>query len=99
MIKHLGEKVTVGDIAKLDRKEMLKFAIFCKKPMGDLNSVLDSFRHMEMMHRILRYRKANGLSLPTDEAGLKMAFRQDGMKVMTKEEKQEQRELYQKYAA
>eukprot|EP00571_Detonula_confervacea_P006319 CAMPEP_0172322652 /NCGR_PEP_ID=MMETSP1058-20130122/46506_1 /TAXON_ID=83371 /ORGANISM="Detonula confervacea, Strain CCMP 353" /LENGTH=245 /DNA_ID=CAMNT_0013038453 /DNA_START=17 /DNA_END=754 /DNA_ORIENTATION=- len=98
MVEHLGAKVSAGDLSKLDRKQKLKLVIACEKPMDELNSVINSFRQMEIMHRILRFRKENGIALPTDEEGLKMAMQQDGMKVMTKEEKQEMREAYSKRA-
>lgn len=99
MVEHLGGDVTAGDLEKMDRKEKLKLVIACKKPMDELDEVLYSFRQMNIMHRILRYREENGIALPTDEAGLKMAMQKDGIKVMTKEEKKEMREAYGKYAA
>ncbi|KAL7430034.1 hypothetical protein ACHAXH_001738 [Discostella pseudostelligera] len=98
ILDHLGEDVTAGDIAKLDRRQKLKLSIACKKPVDEIDAVLQSFRQMEIMHRILRYRKENGIAMPTDEDGLKLAMQQDGLKVMTKEEKQEMKEAYGKYA-
>jgi len=98
ILDHMGEDVTAGDIAKLDRRQKLKLSIACKKPMDEIDNVLQSFRQMEIMHRILRYRKENGIAMPTDEDGLKLAMQQDGLKVMTKEEKQEMKEAYGKYA-
>lgn len=97
MLETLGEKFAASDIAKMDRKQKLKLAIACKKPVNEVNAVLDSFRQMEIMHRILRHRKENGGALPTDQEGLKMAMRQDSMKVMTNDEKREMREVYQKH--
>lgn len=98
ILDHLGNDVTSVDIAKLDRRQKLKLSIACKKPMDEIDSVLQSFRQMEIMHRILRYRKENGIAMPTDEEGLKLAMQQDGLKVMTKEEKEEMKEAYGKYA-
>lgn len=98
ILDHLGHDVTTGDIAKLDRRQKLKLSIACKKPMDEIDTVLQSFRQMEIMHRILRYRKENGIAMPTDEDGLKLAMQQDGLKVMTKDEKQEMKEAYGKYA-
>jgi hypothetical protein len=98
MLDHLGDGVTPEDIKKLDRKQKLKLVIACKKPMDEVDRVLQSFNQMSIMHRILRYRKENGIPLPSDEDGLKMAMQSDGMKVMTKEEKEEMRETYGKYA-
>ena len=94
MVNQLGSDISAGDLGKLDRKQKLKLSIACEKPLDDINRVLDLFRQMEIMHRILRYRKENGLPLPTDQAGLNMAMQQDGMKVMTNQEKKELRKAY-----
>jgi hypothetical protein len=92
----LGSESSAGDISKLDRKQKLKLSVACDKPLDEINSVLDLFRQMEIMHRILRYRKENGIPLPTDQAGLNMAMQQDGMKVMTNKEKKDLRKAFGK---
>ena len=74
MIAHLGDKVTLNDIEKLDRKQKLKLVIACKKPMDEVDHMLSTFKQMDIMHRILRMRKENGKELPTDEEGLKMVM-------------------------
>mmetsp|Transcript_18405 Transcript_18405/g.35834 ORF Transcript_18405/g.35834 Transcript_18405/m.35834 type:complete len:264 (-) Transcript_18405:80-871(-) len=96
MMEHFGGDATAEDIANLDRKQKLKLSIASEMPLDDVNVILDQFRNMEIMHRILRYRKVNGKPLPTDEAGLKMAMQQDGIKVMTNQEKKAMREAYAK---
>ena len=96
MVTQLGSDISAGDVGKLDRKQKLKLSIACDKPLDDINRVLDLFRQMEIMHRILRYRKENGMPLPTDQAGLNMAMQQDGMKVMTNQEKKELRKAFGK---
>lgn len=96
IMDEIGDDVTAGDLSKMDRRQKLKLAIACKKPMDELNTVLASFSQMDIMHRILRYRKKEGIELPTDEVGLKMAMQKDGMKVMTKEEKKEMAKAYAK---
>lgn len=94
MLTQLGSDISAGDIANLDRKQKLKLSIACDKPLDDINRVLALFRQMSIMHRILRYRKENGMTLPTDQAGLNMAMQQDGMKVMTNQEKKELRKAF-----
>ncbi|KAL7467396.1 hypothetical protein ACHAXS_007639 [Conticribra weissflogii] len=96
MMEQFGGDATVEDIANLDRKQKLKLSIASEMPLDDVNVILDQFRNMEIMHRILRYRKVNGKPLPTDEAGLKMAMQQDGIKVMTNQEKKAMRDAYAK---
>jgi len=96
MVSQLGSDISAADLGKLDRKQKLKLSIACEKPLDDINRVLDLFRQMDIMHRILRYRKENGLPLPTDQTGLNMAMQQDGMKVMTNQEKKELRKAFGK---
>ena len=99
MMEVCGDDVTAADISKWDKKTKLKVAIACKRPMDECEMVLGSFQQMDIMHRILRYRVKEGLELPVDEAGLKMAMQTDGQKVMTKAEKKEMRDLYAKQHA
>ena len=94
MIEQLGADVTCADIKDLDRKQKLKLAIACKIPMDELEATLNSFQQMDIMHRILRYRKEHANPLPTDEVGLKMAMQTDGMKVMTREEKADMKKMF-----
>ena len=96
LIEQLGEDVTAEDLTKLDRKTKLKLAIACKKPLSELDGVFQQFRQMDVMHRIIRHRQANGIALPKDLEGLKMAMQTEAIKVMTKEEKAEMRDLYAK---
>ena len=51
--------------------------------------IIQQFQGMDVMHRILRYRKENGLSIPTSEKEMHMAMQSDGDKVMSKKEKRE----------
>ena len=85
----LGGNATAQDVAAMDRKEKLKLAIACEMSVDEINMILKQFRQMELMHRILRYRKENGLELPKDADGLKRAMQQDGVKILTNAEKKE----------
>eukprot|EP00984_Skeletonema_dohrnii_P039019 scaffold42914_cov144-Skeletonema_dohrnii-CCMP3373.AAC.1 len=53
MVTQLGGDISAGDLGKLERKQKLKLSIACEKPLDDINRVLDLFRQMEIMHRIL----------------------------------------------
>lgn len=94
MIQQFGNDITVTDMNNLDRKEKLKLVIACKVPMNDVDAVLMQFKQMDIMQRILRSRKKNGIPLPTDQESLKMAMQTDAIKVMTKEEKEEAKEMF-----
>lgn len=96
LIAQLGSNATAKDIAAMDRKEKLKLAIACEMTMDEVNMILQQFRQMELMHRILRYRKENGIQLPSDADGLKMAMQQDGMKVLSNAEKREMQKIVAK---
>ncbi|KAL7501972.1 hypothetical protein ACHAWX_000419 [Stephanocyclus meneghinianus] len=96
MVNQLGAGATAQDVANIDRKQKLKIAIACEMSLDEVNMILKQFRQMELMHRILRYRKENGLTLPIDAEGLKMAMQQDGMKILTNAEKREMRETIAK---
>jgi hypothetical protein len=97
IMDQLGDNVTARDIKNLDRRQKLKLAVACQMPLEELKTVFESFTKMDIMHRIMRQRKKNGIALPTDEAGLQTAMQQDGLKVMTKEEKEEMSDIYGKY--
>jgi hypothetical protein len=58
----------------------------------DINALIQQFRTMDLMHRVLRYRKANGKPLPTDEVGFRTVMTEDAPNVMTNQEKKEMRE-------
>jgi hypothetical protein len=92
MVSQLGSKATAQDVVAMDRKQKLQLSISCEMTMDEVNVFLEQFKSMELMHRILRYRKENGIALPTNADGLKMAMQQDGIKVMTNAEKREMRE-------
>ncbi|KAL3798397.1 hypothetical protein HJC23_005050 [Cyclotella cryptica] len=96
MVNQLGGGATAQDVANMDRKQKLKLAIECELSMNEVNVILKQFRQMELMHRILRYRKEKGLALPSDAEGLKMAMQQDGVKILTNAEKREMRETMAK---
>ncbi|KAL7513311.1 hypothetical protein ACHAXN_010393 [Cyclotella atomus] len=96
LVAQLGSNATAQDIASMDRKEKLKLAIACEMTMDEVNLILQQFRQMELMHRILRYRKENGIQLPSDSDGLKMAMQQDGMKVLSNAEKREMQKIVAK---
>ena len=47
---------------------------------------------MDLMHRVLRYRKENGKPTPTDETSMRAAISEDAQFVVTKQEKKEMRD-------
>lgn len=93
LVKQLGARATIRDIERMDRKDKLKLAVSCEMTMDEVNMILSQFKNMELMHRILRYRKEKGIELPTDADGLKLAMQKDGMKIMTNKEKMEMQKL------
>eukprot|EP00591_Stephanopyxis_turris_P002743 CAMPEP_0195522170 /NCGR_PEP_ID=MMETSP0794_2-20130614/20079_1 /TAXON_ID=515487 /ORGANISM="Stephanopyxis turris, Strain CCMP 815" /LENGTH=254 /DNA_ID=CAMNT_0040651861 /DNA_START=140 /DNA_END=904 /DNA_ORIENTATION=- len=86
-ISVLGEDAVANDMKNIGKKEKLQICIKGEATMEELNQVITQFESMEMMHRVLRYRKAKGVPLPTDEAAMRTAVQEDAQKLITKTEK------------
>ena len=61
--------------------------------MDEVNMILKQSHQMELMNRVMRYRRENGLALPIDAEGLKMAMQQDGMQILRNAKKREMKRL------
>lgn len=82
----LGSNVTISELRSMDKKQKLQIAIQSEQTPEDINSFLEIFSSLHVMHRILRYRKLNGLSIPKDEATAKVIFASDVSKVLSAQE-------------
>jgi len=82
----MGSHVTITELRNMDKKQKLQIAIQSEQTPEDINSFLEVFSSLNVMHRILRYRKLNGLSLPKDEATAKLIFASDVSKVLSPQE-------------
>lgn len=89
IISKTGKDATADDFAKLGRRDKLKIALEGDCSIEDLNSVISQFQSMQIMHRVLRYRKSKGKPLPKDEKSMQSAIKEDGNAVLTKKEKKD----------
>jgi hypothetical protein len=55
--------------------------------LEDINMLVQQCQSMYVMHRVLRYRKLNGKSIPKDEPSMKAALQADGGKILKPGEK------------
>lgn len=92
----VGEDATLDILTSLGRKEKLEIALQADCSLEDLNSTISQFRNMEIMHRVLRYRKSNGRPLPKDEKMMQLAIQEDGKNVLTKKEKKQMMVIHRK---
>jgi len=71
----------------LDFYLKLKISINSGKTVEEINLLVQQFKTMDIMHRVLKYRKTNGKSIPKDEKSLQSVLELDAKKVLTKKEK------------
>jgi len=76
----------------------LQICVKGKITRADVDMLISQFRNMELMHRVLKYRKLVGKNIPKDESAMKLAMQEDVPKVMTKNEKRDMRKEYAKTA-
>lgn len=87
--KELGGDATAETMKELTKLQRLRICVAADVDPEDLLALSDQFQGMETMHRILRYRKKKGKTIPTDEESMKAAVQMDSGAVLTKEEKRE----------
>jgi len=92
LVKTIKSQLKDGQqsILNLGRKDKI---IICMKTnddkitIDDVNEVIQLYNNMEFMHRLLRYRKSNGKSIPDSEEGMRIAAEEDQKKIVTGREK------------
>ena len=57
--------------------------------MKDINQLIQQFESMQLMHRVLRYRIENGMSIPKNEENAKIVMQQDLKNVLSAREMKE----------
>lgn len=87
--KEIGGDATAETLRDLTKLQRLRICVAADVDPEDLQALSDQFQGMETMHRILRYRKKMGKTIPTDEQSMKAAVQMDSGAVLTKDEKRE----------
>ena len=89
MVNELGEGMTADQLDNLGRKEKLRVAVKADIPVSDINQMVEQFKHMDIMHSILKFRRRQGKELPASEKELRTIMVQDAPKVLSKEQKRD----------
>mmetsp|Transcript_15461 Transcript_15461/g.33625 ORF Transcript_15461/g.33625 Transcript_15461/m.33625 type:complete len:248 (+) Transcript_15461:84-827(+) len=85
----LGGDATAKTLVKLTKVQKLNVCLEADVDPDELDALIGQFKAMETMHRILRYRKEHGKTIPHDEETMKLAVQMDSAHVLTKQEKKE----------
>jgi len=97
MMKYVGGDATFQDVTeKLDRTNKLKVALESESTVEEVNVMIQQLQSVDIMHRIIRKRKKEGKSLPTNESSMKSLMQAEGLQAMTKKQKQNMRDLQMK---
>merc|ERR1712110_664351 len=87
----MGNNANIDDLKFMGKKVKLKISLESKADLSDINTLIQNFKSMEVIHRVLRYRKFNGKSLPSNEENLRTILQTDSPKVVTNKEKKDMR--------
>lgn len=87
VLSYVGDNATADILENLSRRDKLKIAVEGDIHVEDIDTMIAQFQNMQLMHKVLRYRKKEGKSIPKDEASMTLAVQQDAIKVMTKQER------------
>ena len=98
VLDYVGGDATAETLSNLSRKDKLKIAVGGDIYVEDIDVLIGQFQNMQLMHKVLRYRKKNGMTIPTDEASMTIAVQKDSMKVMSKQERSKMAKSMQKKA-
>jgi hypothetical protein len=82
----VGTDANASQLKEIGKKEKLMICLKCESDLQEVNSLITQFQSMDIMHRVLKYRKENNLSIPTTEEGTKNAMQSDMRKVLTTRE-------------
>jgi len=87
VVDEMGRDTDIEAVQHLRRKEKLKMSLKSGVSLEDINMLVQQCQSMYVMHRVLRYRKLNGKSIPKDEPSMKAALQADGGKILKPGEK------------
>lgn len=97
MIQQVGADATAKDVTeKVARAEKLKVALESESTVEEVNVMIQQLQSVDIMHRIIRKRKVEGKSLPTNESSMKNLMQVDGLQAMTKTQKKNMRNMQMK---
>lgn len=95
----LGKEATTDDLKNLTRKQKLKMSLKGLVEVSDLNQVIGQFQTMELMWKVLQFRKNNNLPLPSDEDEMKAILQKNLKEILSKKERKEMQQSQMKAMA
>jgi len=90
----VGVNANIEQLETVGKKEKLQICLKSDADLSDINGIIQQFQNMEITHRVLRHRKLNNSSLPTNEQSMKVILQEDGHKLMTSKEKRNMQKLH-----
>lgn len=85
--KVVGKDATENVLVKMSHKEKLLAAVNGETTLESINTLIDQFRTMSLMHRVLRKRKSENKNLPTTPEAVTALLKVEAPKLMSKEQK------------
>ena len=83
----MGPKANVDDLNEMSRLQRLKVATSTNKTVEEISTLLSQIQNMDIMQRVLRKRKLEGKSIPTDPNSLQHVIKMEATAVMTKSQR------------
>lgn len=87
LVEFVGADATVERLKLMTEKEKLQCAIAAESTCEDLAQLVDQFDIMCLMHRVVRLRAQQKLPIPETPEAMQLAIQNDGMHLMSKEQK------------
>ena len=87
IIKVMGEDATGEMLEQMTRTEKLKASLEGETTVEDINGIIVQFQTMDIMHRILRKRKAEGKKIPETADAIQAIMQAEGAQVLSKSQK------------
>jgi hypothetical protein len=84
-----GRDAGANELNDLGKKGKLKISLKSGADVSEINALVQQFKSMDIMHRVLRYRVENGLEIPTDEEGARTIMQNDVKNVLSDREMKE----------
>lgn len=87
IVKVVGKDASDETLEKMTRKDKLVAALEGETTVEEINTAIDQFRVMALMHRIVRKRKLDGKSIPTTPDGVQAIVQAEAPKMLSKAQK------------
>jgi hypothetical protein len=83
-----GTDATLEKLEALSRKEKLQIAIAAETSLEEINTIIQQFGVMDIMHKVVRKRKLDGKPIPLTQEGMQAAMQTDAITLLSKAQKE-----------